>query len=92
LFCCFGANFAAIVDTDNKPSVRRWRGRASPQNRDLSQKRAEDVMEFLISQGVEPALIPAKGFGDADAAASNDTAQGRAQNRRVELSVPASGC
>jgi chaperonin GroEL (HSP60 family) len=33
-----------------------------------------------------------KGFGDADAVASSGTAQGRAQNRRVELSVPASGC
>jgi chemotaxis protein MotB len=61
-------------------------------NQDLSQKRAEDVMQFLISQGVKPELISAQGFGDANPVASNDTPQGRAQNRRVELSVPASGC
>ena len=46
----------------------------------------------LARQGVKPDLISAKGFGDADPVASNDTTQGRAQNRRVELSVPASGC
>jgi chemotaxis protein MotB len=49
-------------------------------------------MAFLISQGVKPDMISAKGFGDADPVASNDTPQGRAQNRRVELSVPACGC
>jgi hypothetical protein len=58
----------------------------------VSQKRADDVMQFLISQGVNPALISAQGFGDTNPVASNDTPQGRAQNRRVVLSVPASGC
>jgi chemotaxis protein MotB len=61
-------------------------------NQILSQKRAENVMEFLISQGVKPDLVSAKGFGDADPVAPNATPQGRAQNRRVELSVPASSC
>ncbi len=50
------------------------------------------VMEFLNSQGVKPDLISAQGFGDGNPVASNDTAQGRAQNRRVELSVAGSGC
>ena len=44
-------------------------------------------MQFLISQGVKPDLVAAKGFGDADPIASNATAQGRAKNRRVELSL-----
>src|SRR5258707_2034198 len=35
-------------------------------NQDLSQKRAENVMEFLLSQGVNPDLISANGFGDQD--------------------------
>ena len=78
--------------TDNKPVGPALARQGITSNQDLSQKRAENVMEFLISQGVKPDLITAKGFGDADAVASNDTAQGRAQNRRVELSVPASGC
>jgi chemotaxis protein MotB len=53
----------------------------------LSQKRAETVMQYLIARGVRPALVSAQGFGEADPVASNDTAAGRAQNRRVELSV-----
>jgi len=53
----------------------------------LSQRRADTVMQYLISRGVKPALVSAKGFGDADPVASNATAAGRAQNRRVELSV-----
>jgi chemotaxis protein MotB len=53
----------------------------------LSQKRAETVMQYLIARGVRPELVSAQGFGEADPVASNDTAAGRAQNRRVELSV-----
>jgi len=78
--------------TDNAPIGPALRRQGITSNQDLSQKRAENVMEFVISQGVKPDLISAKGFGDADAVASNATPQGRAQNRRVELSVPASSC
>ncbi len=78
--------------TDNKPVGPALARQGITSNQDLSQKRAESVMAFLISQGVKPDLISAKGFGDADPVASNNTTQGRAQNRRVELSVPASGC
>jgi chemotaxis protein MotB len=78
--------------TDNKPVGAALARQGVTSNQDLSQKRAENVMAFLISRGVKPDMISAKGFGDADPVASNDTPQGRAQNRRVELSVPASGC
>ena len=78
--------------TDNKPVGPALARQGVTSNQDLSQKRADNVMAFLISQGVKPDMISAKGFGDADPVASNDTPQGRAQNRRVELSVPASGC
>ena len=53
----------------------------------LSQKRADNVMQYMISQGVKSNLVSAHGFGEADPVASNDTAEGRAQNRRVELTV-----
>jgi len=53
----------------------------------LSEKRAENVMQYMISEGVNSQLISAKGFGDADPVASNATPEGRAQNRRVELTV-----
>src|SRR5215471_15818750 len=78
--------------TDNKPVGPALERQGITSNQDLSQKRADNVMAFLISQGVKPDLISAKGFGDSDPVASNDTPQGRSQNRRVELSVPASGC
>jgi len=78
--------------TDNAPIGPALQREGITSNQDLSQKRAENVMEFLISQGVKPDLISAKGFGEAAPVATNDTAKGRAQNRRVELSVPASGC
>ncbi len=53
----------------------------------LSQKRADTVMQYLISRGVKPGLVSAQGYGEADPVAPNDTAAGRAQNRRVELSL-----
>ena len=78
--------------TDNAPIGRALQQQGITSNEILSQKRAENVMEFLLSQGVKPDLISAKGFGDANPIAPNDTAQGRAQNRRVELSLAGSNC
>jgi outer membrane protein OmpA-like peptidoglycan-associated protein len=56
-------------------------------NQKLSDQRANAVMQFLISQGVKAGSISAKGYGEADPVASNSTASGRAQNRRVQLVV-----
>ena len=78
--------------TDNAPIGRALQRQGVTSNEILSQKRADNVMAFLISQGVKPDLISAKGFGEADPVASNDTAAGRGQNRRVELSLPGSTC
>ena len=78
--------------TDNQPVGPALQREGITSNQILSQKRAENVMEFIVSQGLNPGLISAQGFGDADPVASNDTPKGRGQNRRVELSVPASGC
>ena len=57
----------------------------------LSQRRADNVMQYMISQGVKPGLVAAHGFGDAAPVASNNTAEGRAQNRRVELTIASQG-
>ena len=57
----------------------------------LSQKRADSVSQYMIAQGVNPALITSRGFGDADPVASNATAAGKAQNRRVELTLATPG-
>jgi chemotaxis protein MotB len=58
-----------------------------PSNEVLSQKRAEAVMEYLVSEGVKPDMIGARGLGEANPVAPNNTAKGRAQNRRVEVTV-----
>jgi chemotaxis protein MotB len=60
-------------------------------NQQLSLMRAQAVMNYLVSQGVNPATLTAQGMGEADPVASNDTPQGRAQNRRVELTLPNAG-
>jgi outer membrane protein OmpA-like peptidoglycan-associated protein len=78
--------------TDNAPIGPALKQQGVTSNQDLSQKRAESVMQYLISQGVKADLVSARGFGDASPVAPNDTAQGRAQNRRVELSLaPSNG-
>jgi outer membrane protein OmpA-like peptidoglycan-associated protein len=57
-------------------------------NLELSQRRAESVRAFLVQNGVEPNRIIARGYGETAPVASNETAAGRQQNRRVELVFP----
>ena len=54
-------------------------------NMKLSENRANAVMEYFVGKGIDPNRFIAKGFGFTKPAASNDTKEGRAQNRRVEL-------
>jgi chemotaxis protein MotB len=77
--------------TDNVPIGPGLVRQGVTSNLELSQKRADTVMQYLISQGVKPSLVSARGFGEADPVASNDTPAGRAQNRRVELTLAGSG-
>ena len=56
-------------------------------NQDLSEKRAEGVRSYLTLQGVPESSTTAAGFGKNQPIATNDTAEGRQQNRRVELVV-----
>src|SRR6266404_814087 len=56
-------------------------------NQQLSERRADSVRDFLAEQGVAPSSITARGFGKMQPVASNDTAEGRQRNRRVELVV-----
>src|SRR5262245_45278266 len=56
-------------------------------NQGLSERRAKSVKDYLVAHGIEASRLTAVGFGEADPVASNDTKDGRAQNRRVTLDV-----
>lgn len=56
-------------------------------NQTLSQNRAGSVAGYLSSQGVNSARVATRGFGESQPVASNDTEQGRAANRRVEIRI-----
>jgi outer membrane protein OmpA-like peptidoglycan-associated protein len=56
-------------------------------NQQLSERRADSVRDFLAQNGVPGSSITARGFGKTQPVASNDTAEGRQRNRRVELVV-----
>lgn len=56
-------------------------------NQQLSQQRADAVLDYLGSQGVDPRRMSAMGYGPSQPIASNATPEGRAQNRRVEVSI-----
>lgn len=59
-------------------------------NEKLSNQRADAVMTYLVNSGVSPTRLMAQGIPMADYVASNDTPEGRAQNRRVEIYITAS--
>ncbi len=56
-------------------------------NQLLSEQRASSVRDFLVQQGVPDHSVTSRGFGKTQPAATNDTAEGRSKNRRVELVV-----
>lgn len=56
-------------------------------NQQLSQNRAQSVASYLINQGVAAGRFNVVGYGQNNPVASNDTASGRAQNRRVEITL-----
>ncbi|MDN3680717.1 OmpA family protein [Vibrio tapetis subsp. quintayensis] len=56
-------------------------------NQQLSEKRAQAVADYLISEGVEPSRIKVEGEGEASPIASNKTAAGKEMNRRVEVTI-----
>jgi outer membrane protein OmpA-like peptidoglycan-associated protein len=60
-------------------------------NQTLSEKRAGAVRDYLVSQGIAQDAVTATGFGKTRPVASNDTAEGRQQNRRVEIVVSGEG-
>ncbi len=56
-------------------------------NQQLSERRSDSVRDFLAEEGVATSAMSARGFGKTQPVASNETAEGRQRNRRVELVV-----
>lgn len=56
-------------------------------NQQLSERRAQAVRDAIVGMGVDPARITVIGYGESRPIASNDTAAGRTQNRRVEVRI-----
>jgi chemotaxis protein MotB len=77
--------------TDNTPVGPELRRQGIPDNLVLSTRRAATVANFLVAQGINPNIVSAKGVGDTRPVAPNDTPQGRAQNRRIEITVQGPG-
>jgi outer membrane protein OmpA-like peptidoglycan-associated protein len=58
---------------------------ADDYNQQLSEHRAQAVRDYFVRQGINSAAVEARGYGKTEPIATNDTAEGRQQNRRVEL-------
>lgn len=56
-------------------------------NQKLSERRARAVYRYLVAAGIDPARLSVVGYGESRPIASNDTPEGRARNRRVELRI-----
>ena len=82
-----------IVDgyTDSLPVGPELQRRGIANNLDLSSRRADGVASYLVKQGVSQNLVSAQGFGATNPVASNDTAAGRAKNRRIEVTLRGPG-
>ena len=80
-----------VVVLNNNPSMRAdIQGHTDSTgsdawNQGLSERRAQAVMEYLVSPGIEPNRLTPQGFGESKPTATNETKEGRALNRRVEL-------
>ena len=77
--------------TDNTGWKNSTKEQSIQKNIDLSQQRADAVKSYLLAQGANAAQIKSStGFGEENPVASNDTKEGQAQNRRVEIFLYAS--
>lgn len=77
--------------TDSESIGAGLRRQGITTNLDLSSKRADNVVDYLLSQGVDKNLISAQGMGDTNPVASNSTPDGKAQNRRIEVTLVGPG-
>jgi outer membrane protein OmpA-like peptidoglycan-associated protein len=56
-------------------------------NLDLSERRAQTVLDYLTQNGIDPEIVTSKGFGKSQPIVPGNTAAARAKNRRVEIGI-----
>jgi outer membrane protein OmpA-like peptidoglycan-associated protein len=86
-----GAHIVVTVYTDNTPPGAAAEKKGIPDNNALSQKRADAVVAYLTSKGIDPSSISGQGQGEQNPLAPNTTAKGRTQNRRIEIAIAPPG-
>ena len=84
LYCGSGSKYPDVrleiqAHTDSQGTIEN--------NQNLSNIRAQSVMDYLISQGVDESRMVAKGYGELRPRVSNRTQEGRGMNRRVEFKI-----
>jgi chemotaxis protein MotB len=77
--------------TDNATVGPQLQSMGVSNNLDLSCKRAASVVVYLVSKGVKPSLLSAQCFGDTHPVAPNDTPEGKAKNRSVDITLTGDG-
>ena len=81
-----------VVDgfTENLPIAVAYQDRFAT-NWELAGTRASEVVRYLMAQGVDPDRLSAVSLGERHPVAANDTAAGRDQNRRIEVTLAGPG-
>ena len=77
--------------TDNMPIAQPLQAAGVTDNLDLSARRAMSVVRYLVAHGVNPDLLSAQAFGATNPVAPNNTPEGMAKNRRVEVMLIGDG-
>lgn len=77
-----GSDLLIVGHTDNVGS--------ESYNQSLSERRAAAASNYLVAQGVKPTRVSTRGMGELEPIATNDTPEGRQENRRVEVAIYAS--
>jgi chemotaxis protein MotB len=77
--------------TDNVPVGEELKAKGVTNNLSLSAERAVSVANYLTAHGVKSDLVSAHAFGETNPVGSNDTPEGQAKNRRVEITLTGDG-
>ena len=85
-------NVAQVINNHPEITLVRVEGHTDDRgdddyNMDLSRRRAEAVVAYLVRKDVDAGRLRAAGFGETNAIETNDTREGRAANRRVEFNL-----